>query len=286
MPDKYFTVESNRISMDGGGMFGHAPKGIWGKWLPCDEHNLIRLATRCLVVQADGLTILFEAGTGAYMDPKFAERYCIDTSEHKLLANLAGHNINESDVDYIILSHLHFDHVGGILPQWPGMQDSNWELLFPNAKYVVGRGQFERSLQPHSRDRASYIKGLGEKLEATGRLVLVDENNPSVPELEGLVSLEVSNGHTPDLLNSLVRIDGKTLYYASDLIPGAPWVHLPITTGFDRNPELLVNEKKHVLDRAVREDWIIIFMHDPDVSAAHIIFDEEKGKYLPVPVNI
>jgi glyoxylase-like metal-dependent hydrolase (beta-lactamase superfamily II) len=284
MPDQYLIIEGNRVNMDGGGMFSSVPKALWQKWFISDDNNQIRFATRCLVAKTNDLTILMEAGAGAYMEPKMADRYALDTSENKLITNLAENDISEESVDYVILSHLHFDHVGGLVPTWPGTQDDNWSLHFPNAKYVISRTQFERAHNPHPRDRASYIKDLCEKLENSGRLILIDEDSTGVAELDGLISFEFTNGHTPGLLHSLLHMNGETLFFASDLIPGNAWIHLPITAGYDRNPELVVDEKAEILKRAIKENWIIVFTHDPEIAMTRVSVDEATGKYQPVAI--
>ncbi|MDP6524299.1 MAG: MBL fold metallo-hydrolase [Kiritimatiellia bacterium] len=272
-------VEGNRQKMDGGAMFGNAPKALWSRWHDCDSENRIDLLCHCLVVRTEGFTAIMDTGVGAFMDPKYASRFGVEQSENVLLSNLAAKGIAESDVDYVILSHLHFDHVGGILPDWPGIESEDWSPLFPNAKYVLAERQWERAQDPHPRDRASYTPGVPEKLMETGRLVLLRDDDPLIPELDGIISFEFSDGHTPGLLHAIVQADGETLFFASDMISGPAWVHCPIVTGYDRNPELMIDEKRQVLERAVAGNWIVIYDHDPVVAASRIVFDESKGKF-------
>lgn len=275
----WFIVDGNRQKMDGGAMFGNAPKALWSRWFDCDESNRVDLACHCLVIKTDELTILMDTGVGAFMDPKYASRYGVEQADNVLISNLASKGVAEGDVDYVILSHLHFDHVGGLLPDWPGIEDEDWSPLFPNAKYVLGERQFERALAPHPRDRASYTPGVPAKLKETGRLTLLREDDPHIPELDGVVSFEFSDGHTPGLLHGIVNTGDEILFFASDMISGPAWVHCPIVTGYDRYPELLIDEKRQVLERAVAGNWILVYDHDPAVSASRIIFDDDKGKF-------
>jgi glyoxylase-like metal-dependent hydrolase (beta-lactamase superfamily II) len=151
-------------------MFGNAPKGMWEKWIPPDDKNRIPLACRCLVVRESGRVILLEAGIGAFFEPSLRERYGVVEDRHVLLESLAAIGIQPADVNVVVLSHLHFDHVGGVLSAYqPGAAPS---LVFPNATYVVGAEAWQRAIQPHSRDRASFIPGLTELLTQTGRLEL------------------------------------------------------------------------------------------------------------------
>ena len=96
-------------------MFGNAPKGMWEKWIPPDEHNRIPLACRCLVVRDGNKTVLLETGIGAFFDPAMRERYGVVEDSHILLASLAEVGIQPEDVDVVVFSHLHFDHAGGAL---------------------------------------------------------------------------------------------------------------------------------------------------------------------------
>ena len=108
---KIFAVEGNRYWCDGGAMFGHAPKALWERWHSADELNRVELACRCMLCQMDdGRNILFDAGVGVCMDGKMCQRYSID-EEHVLLSNLAALGIGPDDIDVVVLSHLHFDHV-------------------------------------------------------------------------------------------------------------------------------------------------------------------------------
>jgi glyoxylase-like metal-dependent hydrolase (beta-lactamase superfamily II) len=274
-----YSIEGNRQWLDGGAMFGNAPKVLWAKWAQCDESNRVPLACRALLVKTEKHTILFETGIGHFLEPKLAERYGVEGNGHLLLQNLKKIGFLEEDIDYIILSHLHFDHAGGLVPVWPAIKNPDWRLHFPNAKYVVSKTQFERSLLPHLRDRASYIPGLSEKLRNSTKLILVEDSQTEIDELKGLVSFIFTNGHTPGLMHSFIYEKNHTVFFASDLIPGTVWIHLPIVMGYDRFPELTVNEKKVVLEKAVSKKWIMFYTHDAKFVASRIGLDE-KGNFM------
>ncbi len=270
------SVDGNTQRLDGGAMFGNCPRALWERWCPPDAENRISLACRALLVrEASGRTILFEAGIGAFFEPKMRERFGVVEAEHVLLRSLAGLGVAPAEVDVIVLSHLHFDHVGGILAPWEAGREI--ALAFPNASYVVGQAAWARAKEPHARDRASFIPGLCDLLEATGRLEQVAGRHSRT--LGGGDSFTISEGHTPGLM--LARIVGGSagpVTFLGDLIPGAPWVHLPITMGYDRFPELLIEEKEALLSRVVADDEWVFFTHDPAVAAAKVRRDA-KGRY-------
>ncbi len=269
------SIEGNTQRLDGGAMFGNAPRAVWAKWCPPDEHNRIALACRCLLVREDGgRTILFETGIGSFFEPALRERYGVQESEHVLLRSLAEVGVAPADVDVIVLSHLHFDHAGGVLQPWA--PDQPHTLAFPRATFVVGKDAWERARAPHPRDRASFIADLPALLESTGRLEIVD--GPTSRTLGDGYAFTYSDGHTPGLL--LTRIEGPAgpVTFMGDLVPGVPWVHLPITMGYDRWPERLIDEKRELLTRIEAEDGWMFFTHDPTTAAAKPRRDD-KGRF-------
>jgi hypothetical protein len=151
-------------------------------------------------------------------------------------------------------------------------------LVFPKASYVVSERAWERALHPHARDRASFIPELQKLLADSGRLEVLRGTGPSAL-LGPAYSFTLSEGHTPGLL--LTRVEGwreGPVTFLGDLVPGAPWVHLPITMGYDRYPELLIDEKKELLTRIAAESGWAFYTHDPDVAVSRVTVDG-AGKY-------
>ncbi|SMF54844.1 MBL fold metallo-hydrolase [Pseudobacteriovorax antillogorgiicola] len=274
---RMWSVEGNGQWLDGGSMFGNAPKALWSRWCEPDEQGRIRLSCRSMLLETRHGTILCETGIGDYMEPKMSERFGVEPGGHRLLENLSALGKSEDDIDYVILSHLHFDHAGGLLPSYQESRGGDYDLLFKNARYIVGEEAFARAETPHFRDRASFIPHLTEKLKASGRLKIVPKGK-NLPELAPEIDFMESHGHTPGQLLTIVRGDSETVIFAGDLIPGVPWVNLPITMGYDRFPELLINEKESLYKTLVPEQWRIFFTHDSNVAVAGVRLNE-KGKY-------
>ncbi|MCX4246144.1 MBL fold metallo-hydrolase [Paraliomyxa miuraensis] len=269
------SVLGNSQRLDGGAMFGNCPRALWQRWCPPDEHNRIALACRALLVREDdGRVVLLETGIGSFFPPKLRERYGVQEAEHVLLAQLGALGIQPTDVDVIVLSHLHFDHAGGLLQPW--QEGAAPALAFPRARYVVGAQAWARAKAPHARDRASFIPELQDLLEGTGRLEIVEGTSSST--LGQGYSFSLSHGHTPGLLLTRVETPRGPITFMGDLVPGVPWVHLPITMGYDRHPELLIEEKQALLDRIHAEDGWMFFTHDAAVAAAKVSVDEH-GRY-------
>ena len=258
-------------------MFGNAPKAMWQKWIAADTENRIPLACRCLLaVGLDGRNVLFETGIGAFFEPKLRERYGVVEDRHVLLESLAAVGLTDADIDVVVLSHLHFDHVGGLLAAWEA--GAPLRLLFPKARYVVGAVHWGRATHPHPRDRASFVPGVAELLEASGRLEKVDGEYSRT--LGKAVRFHYSQGHTPGLmLSEIVGPHGKDgVVYCADLIPGTPWVHLPVTMGYDRAPEMLIDEKRGFLDDKLVRGVRLFFTHDHATALASPQRDA-RGRY-------
>jgi glyoxylase-like metal-dependent hydrolase (beta-lactamase superfamily II) len=271
------SVLGNSQRLDGGALFGNAPKVMWQSWIAPDEHNRIPLACRCLVVRELGRTLLFEAGIGAFFEPALRERYGVVEPHHVLIDSLAAIGVAPDDVDVVVFSHLHFDHAGGVLSAWA--DGATPTLLFPRATYVVGAEAWQRAVSPHARDRASFIPGLTSLLAGSGRLELAAAERSAA--LGDGFRFHRSSGHTPGLLLTEIDMPRGPVVYASDLIPGRAWVHLPITAGYDRFPELLVDEKATLLGDLVARGGRLFFTHDPVVALARVAKDA-RGRFHAV----
>ena len=279
---KLWSVMGNSQKLDGGAMYGNAPRALWERWSPPDAENRIDLACRALLASpVAGKTVLFETGVGAFFDPGLRARYGVQEDRHVLLDSLAASGFAHEDIDVVVLSHLHFDHAGGLLAAWE--EGKPPRLLFPNATFLVSAACLERAREPHPRDRASFIPGLPALLEASGRLEIVDGEHSRA--LGHAVRFHFSEGHTPGLMLAEIvgpeRVDGEAhggVVFCADLIPGRPWVHVPITMGYDRCAETLVDEKRAFLEDKLARNVHLFFTHDPGCALAQVARDG-KGKF-------
>jgi glyoxylase-like metal-dependent hydrolase (beta-lactamase superfamily II) len=278
---KLWSVEGNTQRLDGGAMFGNVPRALWERWIAPDDKHRIPLACRALLAEPiSGRSVLFETGIGAFFSPDMRERFGVVESNHVLLDNLRAINKPHDTVGAVVLSHLHFDHAGGLLSAYRDGQPL--ELLFPNATYIVGRRAWERANKPHARDRASFIPELQPLLEKSGRLEIVD--GPHSKTLGEAVRFHYSEGHTPGLMLSEIVAPAGGVVFCGDLIPGRPWVHLPVTMGYDRSPETLIDEKTSFLADMKARGVRLFYTHDTGCALSDIALD--KGKYSavnPVP---
>jgi glyoxylase-like metal-dependent hydrolase (beta-lactamase superfamily II) len=279
---KLWSILGNSQRLDGGAMFGNVPRAMWERWIHPDAEHRIPLACRALL--ADGLggkRVLFETGIGAFFEPKLRERFGVVEPGHVLLENLAAAGFSHEDIDVVVLSHLHFDHAGGLLSAWK--EGEAPQLLFPNASFIVSAAHVARARDPHARDRASFIPELLPLLEASGRLEIVD--GPYSKTLGKSVRFHFSEGHTPGLMLAEIVAERGAIspatggvVFCADLIPGRAWVHLPVTMGYDRYPERLIDEKLEFLADKLGRDVRLFFTHDVDCAMARVRRDD-KGRY-------
>ncbi len=270
-------LKGNTQRLDGGAMFGNAPRAVWERWIAPDERNRIPLACRAMLIEEkDGdraRRILFETGIGAFFSPKMRDRFGVVEPEHVLLRSLAEIGLSHEQIDVVVLSHLHFDHAGGLLSAYE--EGAAPTLLFPNARFVVGAEAWDRAKHPHARDKASFIPELIGLLEGSGRLEVVEGETSGV--LGPDYRLHRSSGHTPGLMLAEVPSEAGPIVFGADLIPGRPWVHLPITMGYDRYPELLIDEKTALLTDLVAREGRLFFTHDAECAMAKV--EETDGRF-------
>lgn len=268
------TVTGGSRRLDGGVMFGNAPRSHWAEWISPDHDNQIRLASRALLVQEAERNVLVLAGSEALLAP--APRTCrCQQHPQGLLDSLAQLGLSERDIDVVVLVHVHARLSTSIKS---AIEDGDTpRLLFPNARYLVGERHWYRARHPHPRDRALFIAPILNRLEGSGRLILLDGT-----ESEWLGSgwqLHLSDGYTVGQLLPEIDMPGGPVLFAGDLIPASYWLELALTSGYDRNPECLIGEKERLLDHLVSERGRIVFSRDPDVAMVRVMRDRQS-RYL------
>ena len=261
------SIESGTLMLDGGAMYGVVPKPLWERNSPADEKNRIKLTTRHLLLLSDEKKILIDTGAGKNWNEKFEKIYSVNNNVHDMFPALEKLGVNKEEITDVILTHLHFDHIGGAVL----FENDKIIPAFPNAQYHVQKKQFEWGLNPSERDKASYFKDRFVPLAEEGILSLIDGENNFDDDIE-LLSME---GHT--FAQQLVKISdsSNTLLYCADLIPLSSHINPPFIMGYDLQPLVTLEEKKKLLPKAVEENWTLFFEHDPDIAAATITATEK-----------
>ena len=263
-------IQAGTFRSDAGTLLGPVPYVLWRDWAgdePDEDRRLLQ-ALNCLLIETPAGRVLVETGIGERINDK--GRAMRDYRGDPVVPAMEAAGFDPTTVDVVAMSHLHFDHAGGLLAAWEEGQPPR--LLFPNARFVVGAEHWRRALKPHPRDRASFVPELQPLLEASGRLELVEGEHSQT--LGKSVRFFFSDGHTPGLM--LAEVGG--VVFCADLIPGRFWVHLPITMGYDRWPEKLIDEKRVFLEDKLARDVRLFFTHDHDCALARVTRDE-RGRF-------
>ena len=256
--------------LDGGAMFGVVPKPLWERRTPADDRNRITLGLRPLLVRGEQ-TLLIDAGIGDKSDAKFIEIYGIDRGRH-LGHSLDTAGIAPADIDLVLASHLHFDHVGGFT-----RRDASGALVpaFPRARYVARTAEWEDATHPHERNRASYLAENFVPLMEAGVLDLVDGDATIMPG----VRVVRSGGHTMHHQVVYIESEGRTAVFAADMIPTTAHVDEPWIMAYDLYPMDTLAFKRRFVREAIEREYLIFFEHDPRIAAGYIR-ERDGRKYV------
>jgi glyoxylase-like metal-dependent hydrolase (beta-lactamase superfamily II) len=273
---RFHCLDAGRIRLDGGAMFGVVPKPLWEKKIPPDERNRIPLALRCCLVEAPGALVLVDTGIGNKEDEKFRDIYGVENAgaPTRLEDAIREAGFAPEDVTLVVNTHLHFDHAGGNTVRGP---DGRIRLAFPNARYVVQRREWAFAHLDNERTRASYLPDNFEPVHAAGRLELVEGELEIAPG----VRLLPTPGHTPGHQSVLLESAGTRALYLADLVPTTAHLPLPWIMGYDVEPLVTLETKRAVLRRAVEEDWLLLFEHDPEVPWGRLRADGSRPQFDP-----
>ena len=272
---EFHIVVSGHFRLDGGAMFGVIPKTMWEKVASPDASNRILLAMNSLLILAGGKRILVETGAGDKLPPKLRAIY--DQDGPRLIEGLRAYGLHPDEIDIVVDTHLHFDHCGGNTR----IEKDKVVPAFPNARYIVHKGEFEHAKNPTQRDRASYMPDNYMPLEAANKFSLIESDRVIAPGVE-LIRVP---GHTADML--CVKLEGgdKTAFLFADLVPMTPHLGLPWIMGYDLYPMQTLENKKKWIPLVARGEWIALFSHDPHIPAAYLREHEGQWKAEPVKVD-
>ena len=269
-------IHSGNFYLDGGAMFGVVPKPLWEKKSPADSRNRIRLAANSLLVRAANKNVLIETGNGTKWTPKLRDIYAIDEGA-PLTQNLATAGVSPSQVDLVINTHLHFDHAGGNTK----LLDDRAVPSFPNAQYIVQADEFAHAANPTERDRASYFEDNFLPMRQSGQWKLISGDTEILPG----ISVVRIPGHNASIQAVKLAGAGKTVFFVADLFPTRHHLPLAWIMAFDLYPLQTLETKRKWMRTIVEDGWIVVFGHDPDVSAATLYERENKVAFEPVDLN-
>ena len=272
-----YSIHTGNFKLDGGAMFGVVPKSIWNKTNPADENNLCTWALRCMLIVSGDRTILIDTGMGNKQDAKFFSHYHPSATK-KITEALAEHGFKPEAITDVLLTHLHFDHVGGAVNN----ENGTLKLALPNATYWVSAPHWETATNPNRREKASFLKENIMPLMESGQLKLIElppfKSDTSLQEIHFAehISCIVVNGHTQGMLLPKIQYGGHQIVFMADLLPSVGHLPIPFVMGYDMQPLFTLNEKEIFLNEACNKNYTLFFEHD-SVNECCDVHMTEKG---------
>ncbi len=266
---------------DGGCMFGVVPRELWRREHPADDQNRIRLNLTCPLIVRGAEAILVDTGIGNRLSA--VERKIFDHGDGWLLEGLQALGMEPGDITHVALSHLHFDHCGGIVRR---RASGGFAPAFPRARIFVQRGEIEIARNSRNeRLRAAY-RHVHECLEpVAGALEALDGDTEIAPG----VAVAVSGGHTADHQLVIARAGGQALVHLGDIAPTRSHLRGPWNQAYDLDALRTMEVKAAYLAQAVAARWWVSFAHDERVFAAQVANDRGRlvlGARIDVPEGL
>lgn len=285
-------LRAGPIKLDGGGMFGVVPRAVWSRAIPPDESNRIELAHNCLLLRRGGETIVIETGSGNKLGPKMRKIFAL--TDRWLIDALAEADCQPQSVNHVVVSHLHFDHAGGLTraalpdekPDWTRPEDGSGDApavvrTFPNADVIVQKPEWEDALVNRSVMTRTYLPDHLEPIREHLRLIdsplpfppgkiLTRGDLPDLPlhhreteVLPGIFAFLVP-GHTWG--QQAIRFtdeSGRNIVFIPDVMPTVHHAAPAYSLAYDVEPYVSMITRHWLLEEAAANDWLLVLDHEP-----------------------
>ncbi|MEM1422874.1 MAG: MBL fold metallo-hydrolase [Planctomycetota bacterium] len=266
-------LRSGGFKLDAGCMFGLIPRVVWTKWLEPDAENRMPLQQNTLLLEGEGRRVLIEPGIGDKFGPKERGIYALeDRSVHDALREI---DCDPASIDAVVVTHLHFDHAGGLTRWHPDHERSadRAVLSFPNAEIIVQEREWEDAIANKSTMHKTYLAShLTDEVAERARLVEGD-----VEVLPGLRVVDCP-GHTWGQQAVLFDSpDGTTNVFVPDVMPTRHHARATTNLAYDVEPYTSMVQRMRMLELAADHDWTLILDHEPGHASFKASPDPEKA---------
>ena len=259
-------VRAGWFRPDAGGFFGVVPKPLWSRFTETDERGRLLCRLNLLLIEADGRRILVETGTGVRMEAKDREIKGVEGGDPTVALREVGED--PASIDFVIVSHLHYDHAGGMVAV-------DGRPLFTNARYVVQRDDAEAAHGDELRVQGVMETEQLDAVRAAGQLAEVHGET----ELAVGVRVIRTGGHTRGSQAVLMGVEGggdRAIFWG-DLIPTRWQIPVRWTSAYDDYPIEAIEMRNTLVRQAAAEGWWCYFTHDPGALPIRIEATDKGG---------
>lgn len=270
-------IDGGGLKLDGGAMFGIIPKPLWQRSTAPDDKNRIPLACNCLLVEWEKETerrVLIETGTGGKYADKEQAIFAIDPAR-TVTAGLAARDVDPASITDVVLTHLHFDHAGGLTIQ----DDDVARPAFPNAKVHVQRAEYDDARQNFGIMHATYREENFAPLDEQDAWQFSRGEQPIVDGIRGLPS----PGHTRGHQSILIEGRDRAALFIGDVMPTAAHVGAPYNMAYDLFPLENRESKRKLLEMLADRDALVICGHEPQTPVLRV--EREKSWFVLQPAE-
>ncbi len=265
-------LRAGSFRLDGGSMFGVVPRAVWSRLVSPDEDNCIPLQTNCLLLEMGGSRVLIETGNGSKWSDK--ERTIFGMQDRTIETALGEVGVSTDQIDLVILTHLHFDHAGGLTRLAPG-----GELVstFPSAEIIVQQREWDDAMANRSTMSATYLRSHLDPIASQVRCI-----GGETTIIEGIEAIPTP-GHTWGHQSILIDdVNGPTCF-TGDLLPTLNHAGRSWSMGYDMLPHETLLTKQRMLSQAVENGWRLILDHEPGDAVVTVESDQRKNWFSLVP---
>jgi len=270
-------LRAGAFRLDGGAMFGIIPRVLWEGLSPPDERHRIRLQTNCLLLEREGVRVLVETGYGNKFPEKERDQFALE--DRSIIDALAERGLEPDAIDHVIVTHLHFDHAGGLTrsdePGGPARP------TFPRASIHVQRQEWEDARANRSTMNRTYLR---EHLDPVAdRVVLLEGEGEILPGLWTGPAV----GHTWGQQAIVADTPAGTVLFPGDVMPTRHHAGLAWNMAYDMLPHENMATKRRLLERAASEGWRIVIDHEPDEPIVRVAADADRpGRFRLEPADL
>ncbi|MBD7984346.1 MBL fold metallo-hydrolase [Sporosarcina sp. Sa2YVA2] len=253
--------------LDGGTMFGVVPKALWSRRYAVDENNLIELRTDPILISYQGKHILIDSGIGKGKLTEKLKRNLGVRAETKVEESLAKIGLSTSDIDMILMTHLHNDHAAGLT----GWKDDELVSVFPNADIYVSQIEWNEMREPNIRSKNTYWKENWEPIQT--QVKTFDLETEILPGIQMIHTGGHSDGH------SIIKLtqNGETIIHMADIMPTHAHSNPLWVLAYDDYPMISIFAKEKIMKEALANNYRFIFYHD---AVYRLVQWEASGKEL------